>query len=257
MSRLDEGFAPPAACVQWCQLRSYDLHVLDDGVEVDLGWWNDHLDRAGHDIRLRGRNLDGQVVSDGLATIQRNDLRIGTELADAEHASLGLLFLCAAWQGSHRYRKAVRRFPDINNPHLMRPNESPVAKTLAVLDSCVRDRRLPDLQNGSWSGWPDAPGVGVSLMASFLWATKGSVRGGRGQLIDQFGVSTLIHEGWLEDPAVTGFTRRRYDRYVELLTGWATDIGTSPELVEMWLVQRWSARVREAREGLHAEPTLF
>ncbi|MDJ0395014.1 hypothetical protein QMK17_16950 [Rhodococcus sp. G-MC3] len=36
-------------------------------------------------------------------------------------------------------------------------------------------------------------------------------------MIDQFGVSTLIHEGWLEGPAVTGFTRRRYDRYAELL----------------------------------------
>ena len=81
--------------------------------------------------------------------------------------------------------------------------------------------------------------------------------GGPAQLIDQFGVSTLIHEGWLEDPAVTGFTRRRYDRYVALLTRWATDIGTRPELVEMWLVQRWSARVREARFGSHAAPTLF
>ena len=257
MSHFDEGFAPPTACVQWCQLRSYHLNVLDDGVVVDLDWWNKHLERAGHDIRLRGRNLDGKTVADGFATVQRNDLRIGTDLAGGEHDSLGLLFLCAAWQGSHNYRKAMRRFPDVHNPHLTRPNESPLAKTLTVLDSCVRDRRLPDLPTESWSGWPDAPGVGVSLMATFLWAVKGSVAGGPAQLIDQFGVSTLIHEGWLEDPAVTGFTRRRYDRYVALLTRWATDIGTRPELVEMWLVQRWSARVREARFGSHAAPTLF
>ncbi|WP_373453543.1 MULTISPECIES: 8-oxoguanine DNA glycosylase OGG fold protein [unclassified Rhodococcus (in: high G+C Gram-positive bacteria)] len=76
-------------------------------------------------------------------------------------------------------------------------------------------------------------------------------------LIDQHGVSTLIHEGWLEDPSVTGFTRRRYDRYVELITAWATDIGTSPELVEMWLVQRWTARLNEARHGRYTAPTLF
>ncbi|AII07151.1 8-oxoguanine DNA glycosylase OGG fold protein [Rhodococcus opacus] len=257
MSRLDEGFTPPKACVQWCQLRSYDLHVLDDGVEEDLGWWNDHLDRAGHDIRLRGRDLDGRIVEGGRATLQRNDLRIGTDLVETDHDSLGLLFLCAAWQGSHRNRKAMRRFPDVHNPHLTRPDESPLAKTLTVLDTCVRDRRLHDQPGGSWSGWPDTPGVGVSLMATFLWAAQASTNGGRAQLIDQFGVSTLIHEGWLEDPSVTGFTRRRYDRYVELLTRWATDIGTSPELVEMWLVQRWSARVREAREGSRAEPTLF
>lgn len=74
MSRLDEGFPPPTACVQWCQHRSYDLHVLDDGVEVDLDWWNGHLDRAGHDLRLRGHNLDGEIVEYGGATVQRNDL---------------------------------------------------------------------------------------------------------------------------------------------------------------------------------------
>ena len=70
-------------------------------------------------------------------------------------------------------------------------------------------------------------------------------------------MSTLIHEGWLEDPSVTGFTRRRYDRHVELITAWATDIGTSPELVEMWLVLRWSARLNEARHGQYTAPTLF
>ncbi|MGA9874168.1 MAG: hypothetical protein WBQ44_23915 [Rhodococcus sp. (in: high G+C Gram-positive bacteria)] len=254
---LDEGFAPPAACVQWCQLRAFDLHVLDDGVVVDLDWWNNHLDRAGHTIRLCGRNLDGELVTDGRATLQRNDLRIDSELIDGDQGSLGLLFLCAAWQGSHVHRRSTRRFPDVSNPHLNPPDEDPFAKTLAVLDGCVRTRSLPYQPSGSWSGWPDTPGVGVSLMATFLWAVGASVSGGRAQLIDQYGVSTLIHEGWLEDPAVTGFTRKRYDRYVELLTRWAGDIGTSTELIEMWLVQRWSARVREAREGTHAALTLF
>ena len=51
------------------------------------------------------------------------------------------------------------------------------------------------------SGWPMTPGVGVSLLSAFMWAAEVSVEGGRAQLIDQFGVSTLIHEGWLEDPS--------------------------------------------------------
>ena len=257
MSQLDDGFTPPKACVQWCQLRSYELQVLDDGVEVDLDWWNLHLRNAGHDIRLRGRDLDGAVVSDGSAIVQRNDLRVGTALVVGDQPSLGLLFLCAAWQGGHRNRKSKRRFPDVQNPHLSRPDEDPFAKTRAVLDRCIRDRIVPELPGGSWSGWPDTPGVGMSLMATFLWATETSVERGKAQLIDQYGVSTLIHEGWLEDPAVTGFTRKRYERYVELLTRWASDIGTRPELVEMWLVERWNARRREAREGRYAEPTLF
>lgn len=257
MSQRDEGFSPPEACVQWCRHRTYDLHVLDDGVLVDLDWWNGHLDRAGHELRLRGRNLDGEVVEYGHATIQRNDLRIGTDLAVVEHDSLGLLFLCAAWQGSHKHRRAARRFPDVMNPHLTHPDENPVAKTLAVLDYCVRNREVPEHPTETRSGWPDAPGVGVSLMATFLWAVNASVYGGPAQLIDQYGVSTLIHEGWLEDPSVTGFTRRRYDRYIDLITSWANEIDTRPELVEMWLVQRWSARLDDARFGSYNAPTLF
>lgn len=29
----DDGFETPEACVQWCQTRTYDLHVLDDEAE--------------------------------------------------------------------------------------------------------------------------------------------------------------------------------------------------------------------------------
>ncbi|MGB7235693.1 MAG: hypothetical protein WBD41_06865 [Rhodococcus sp. (in: high G+C Gram-positive bacteria)] len=56
-------------------------------------------------------------------------------------------------------------------------------------------------------------------MATFLCAAKASVDGGHAQLIDQYGVPTLIHEGWL--------------------------------------VQRWSARVREARGGSRTALTMF
>ena len=61
------------------------------------------------------------------------------------------------------------------------------------------------------------PGVGVSLLSAFMWAAEVSVEGGRAQLIDQFGVSTLIHEGWLEDPSVSSFTLRRYHSYNQLV----------------------------------------
>ncbi len=107
------------------------------------------------------------------------------------------------------------------------------------------------------SGWPMTPGVGVSLLSAFMWAAEVSVEGGRAQLIDQFGVSTLIHEGWLEDPSVSSFTLRRYHSYNQLVTSWATKTRTNPELIEMWLVKRWTARVAEARHGERAMPTLF
>ncbi|QBJ97885.1 hypothetical protein ERC79_19505 [Rhodococcus sp. ABRD24] len=256
MHQLDEGFEPPEACVQWCRARAYPLHVLDDGVQVDLNWWNHHLRENNHEIVLHGRDLDGQAVNHGTAVVQRNDLRLDSELFEADHNGLGLLFLCAAWRSAHRNRRATRRLPDVFNPNA-REGEDPLAKIKAVLDRCARDKALPPAMRDNWSGWPDTPGVGVSLMAVYLWAVGVTREGIRAQMIDQHGVSTLIHEGWLEEPSVSGFTLRRYDRYQELLRTWSIQARTEPELIEMWLVQRWNARVAEARSGARAEPTLF
>lgn len=253
MHSFDEGFEPPTACVDWCRMRMFDLQVLDDGVTVDLKWWNEHLADAGHRIRLRGRNLDGRVVKSGRAVIQRNDLRLGSELVDADHDALGLLFLCAAWRIGHPRRRSALRFPNVADVHPPQGQDR-FAKIEGTLDYCVKTRALPAVAGRSW---PDTPGVGVSLLATFLWAAGVGTEGGPAQLVDQHGVSTLIHEGWIEDPSVADFTLRRYERYVALVHSWALQIGTRPELVEMWLVERWNARLAEARDGSHATPRLF
>jgi hypothetical protein len=252
----DEGFEPPKACAEWCRLRMYDLQVLDDGVTVDLKWWNDHLEDAGHDIRLRGRNLDGRIVTSGKAVVPRNDLRLGSELVNADHDGMGLLFLCAAWRSAHPRRRSARRFPNVVDAHPP-AGRGPLDKIKSVLDYCAKTKSLPDNSRLTWSGWPDTPGVGVPLFATYLWAVDVHTESGPAQLLDQHGVSTLVHEGWLEDPSVADFTLRRYLRYVGLLAGWAEKIQTRPELVEMWLVERWDARMAEVRDGSHATPRLF
>ncbi|MFZ2529204.1 MAG: hypothetical protein WAX14_16365 [Rhodococcus sp. (in: high G+C Gram-positive bacteria)] len=256
MHPYDEGFEPPQACSEWCRARSFDLQVLDEGVTVDLEWWNDHLERAEHRIRLRGRNLDGRVVTGGEAIVQRNDLRLGSELVDADHDGLGLLFLCAAWRSAHPRRRAVRRFPDVRDAHAPKSRDR-LTKIKGVLDYCADTKKLPDTPRQTWSGWPDTPGVGVPLLSTFLWAVGVRTDGRPAQLLDQHGVSTLVHEGWLEDPSVADFTLRRYHRYTDLLTTWASLMTTRPELVEMWLVDRWHARIVEARDGSRATPRLF
>ncbi|WP_424805941.1 hypothetical protein [Rhodococcus sp. 27YEA15] len=252
----DEGFEPPEACVQWCRARSYDLHVLDDGAKVDLNWWNHHLHEAGHEIRLHGRDADGKIVDSGFAIVQRNDLRRGSELVEADHQGLGLLFLCAAWQSAHSGRRFARRFPDVFNTQVAEGEDS-LKSIKSALDYCLKNRRLPTVHRDTWSGWPVTPGVGVSLLAAFMWAAEVSEDHGRSQLVDQHGVSTLLHEGWLEDPAVSSFTLRRYHRYNQLLRSWATKAQTHPELIELWLVRRWNARVQKAQHGEHAMLTLF
>lgn len=255
MNRVDEGFEPPDALVEWCRSRTFPLHVLDDEATVNLDWWNAHLKDAGHTISLRGRDLDGKVITEGRAIVQRNDLRPSSDLVVAQHDGLGLLFLCAAWQGSHESRRFTRRFPNVFNPH-HREDEDPLTQITAILDHCSKNKSMPVVRRDTWSGWPLTPGVGVSLMAAFMWAVGVQDEGRRAQMIDQYGVSTLIHEGWLEDPSVTGFTTRRYRRYCELLDSWAYAAGTQPEIVEMWLVKRWSARLAQARNDVSA-PTLF
>ncbi len=200
MNRVDEGFEPPDALVEWCRSRTFPLHVLDDEATVDLDWWNAHLKDAGHTISLRGRDLDGKVITEGRAIVQRNDLRPSSDLVVAQHDGLGLLFLCAAWQGSHESRRFTRRFPNVFNPH-HREDEDPLTQITAILDHCSKNKSMPVVRRDTWSGWPLTPGVGVSLMAAFMWAVGVQDEGRRAQMIDQYGVSTLIHEGWLEDPS--------------------------------------------------------
>lgn len=256
MHSFDEGFEPPEDCVLWCKSRTYDIHILDDGALVDLDWWNRHLEDDEQEIRLKGRDLDGRIVEGGKATVLRNDLRLGSELVDADHKGLGLLYLCAAWRSGHPKRRAAKRFPDVSN-RFTAPNVHRHAAVKATIDQLVHDRRLPNYDYTSGTGWPELPNVGVPLTTVFLWAVGVKVSGMRAQILDQYGVSTLLHQGWLEDPAVSSFTRRRYDRYLELIQHWARTAETFPEIVERWLVERWNARVEEARSGALAEPTLF
>lgn len=196
------------------------------------------------------------MVTSGKATVLRNDLYLRTELVDADHAGLGLLFLCAAWRSAHPKRRAARRFPDVSN-RFTAPGVHRHAGIKAAIDQLIHDGRLPEYNYSTQSGWPDLPNIGVPLTSLFLWAMNIRSDGRRAQVLDQHGVSTLIHEGWLEDPSVSGFTRRRYDRYLDLLHRWAGETKSQPELVERWLVERWNARVQEAGSGALAEPTLF
>ena len=164
--------------------------------------------------------------------------------------------LCAAWRSAHPRRRGARRFPDVRDARAPK-NRDRLAKIKGVLDYCAKTKSLPEASRQTWSGWPDTPGIGVPLLATYLWAVGVQTDAGPAQLLDQHGVSTLVHEGWLEDPSVADFTLRRYHRYVDLLTTWASLMTTRPELVEMWLVDRWHARITEARDGSHATPRLF
>lgn len=256
MNLLDNYLRPPEACAQWCRSQPYEIQVLDDAAEVDLDWWNLRLRLHHLDIRLRGRDADGRIVDTGQAVALRGDLRVGSELLDGGDQTLGLMYLCAAWQGGHKRRKPPRRFPRMDSYDLRR-DEYPLDKIRRVLDGCVTDRTLPhDLTNG-WSGFPETPDVGPGLLATFMWAAGVKLDGGRAQFIDQHGLSSLVHCGWMGLEVLSGCTRRRYNGYVELLESWSQIIQRPPELIECWLVSRWHARKMEIRTGQRFQPSLF
>lgn len=256
MYLLDNYLQPPEACAQWCRTQPYEIQVLDDAADVDLDWWNSRLRSHHLDIRLRGRDNDGQIIDTGSAVILRGDLRVDSPLIGGGDHTLGLMYLCAAWQGGHRRRQPARRFPRMESFDL-RKDEYPLDRIRAVLDGCVNDRALPHDTTTGWSGFPETPDVGPGLLATFMWAADVRLDSGRAQLIDQHGLSSLVHCGWMELPVLGGCTRRRFNLYAELLQSWSQILQGPPELIECWLVNRWHARRMEIRRGQRFQPSLF
>ncbi len=231
----------PADCARWCHERADSLErqltVFEDGVQVDLDWWNLRLDKYDTPVRLLGRTLDDRIVSTGEAIIKRGDLRPESRLFVAGSSDLGLLYLCAAWLQGHPDRSVTRRFPMTSHP-----TSDPRHRF-----DCAADRlQLLREHAVGLDEWPDIPGAGVVLSAAFSWATDLSPSS-RAQLIDKQGVAQLIHEGWLETTGVNDFTYRRYRRYVDVLNSWAHQASAPAELVELWLIDRW--RTRHTRPG--------
>ncbi|WP_200182823.1 hypothetical protein [Tomitella biformata] len=201
MNLLDNYLQPPEECAQWCRNQPYELQVLDDAADVDLDWWNLKLRVQHLDIRLRGRDSDGREVSVGKSMVLRGDLYPGSPLIEGEDRTLGLLYLCAAWQGGHRRRHAARRFPRTESYDL-RKDEFPLDRIRSVLDGCIKSKSLPYDKTKGWSGFPETPDVGLGLLATFMWAAEVELDSGRAQLIDQHGLSSLVHCGWMELPVL-------------------------------------------------------
>lgn len=256
MNLIEGILPPPPECVQWCRAQPYQLQVMDDGAPVDLKWWNARLRFQHLDFCLRGRDLDARVVADGKATVLRSDLSLDSPLIDGDDKVLGLLYLCAAWQSGHPSRWSIRRFPRVEAVGLRR-GEYPLDRIRGVLDHCITHKSLIHSAIRRQSDFPETPDVGLGLLATFMWAVGVEFEGRRAQLIDQNGLSTLVHCGSLELPVLGNYTRNRYNRYLELLDAWSQAIGTPPEMVECWLVSRWHARKQEARAGGFYQPRLF
>ena len=239
---------PPAECVRWCEANDYRIVVDDDLAEVDLDWWNSHLERDRIPVRLWGRTIDATPTDRGVGFLRRSD--INGSLPDDGSTDLCVLYRAAAWLTGHPRRSHTRRFPDVATPN--RAGE--FAEISTALQHC-RQQHPATLDPGpyrSWSGWPRTPGVGPAVLSLYCWAVHDTTPE-RPQLLDQHSLGTLCHLGWLEIPSITTFTRNRYLGYNQLLHDWAINTQIPAELIEMWLAHNWDQRIRNARNHLSAD----
>ncbi|GEE02013.1 hypothetical protein nbrc107696_24590 [Gordonia spumicola] len=231
----------PKDCVLWAHHQPYAETVLDDYAEVDLDRWNHRLAARRIPARVYATDADGRQIESGIGHIRRGDLEASSTRLDLGPApGLNRLYLCAAWLRSHSGRGGLRRFPDVRDPHDTAHPFDAIAK---ALDACEAMPTLVDTGAfRNWSGWPDAPGVGHSLMSLYGWAVHGSAPD-RPQLLDTFSAASLVRYGWLVGAGASQFSVRTYARYSNLLHRWAGQAGTRAEIVELWLNRDWQRRL--------------
>ncbi len=108
----------------------------------------------------------------------------------------------------------------------------PFAKIKGVLDYCAKTKGLPDTSRQTWSGWPDIPGVGVPLMASYLWAVEARTDTGPAQMLGPARSIDARARGMTWSPSSTARLHRaslspvrRTDQHVGRSHGHATGAG--------------------------------
>jgi hypothetical protein len=252
---LDAGFGVPEECVAWCRAQDYEVVVGDDMARVDLDWWNTRLQRDAIPTRIVGRDADGAPTDHGIGYLRRADL--DTDLSAAPGSpELNGLYRASAWLSGHPHRDRRRTFPDVGTAARRGHGFDAITTALAAFRHTPW-QAIPDAApRRRWSGWPQTPGVGPTVVSLYCWAThhhtdnttSGVVRP---QLLDQQAVNSLIHLGWTEDPVAAKFTWTRYTRYCHLLHTWATQSDVGAELIEMWLVTQWRQRT------VHHSPTTY
>lgn len=245
--------ALPAACRDWCRAQPPALLVADEYVEIDLDLWNLRFADRGIDLRLVGGGPDGGIVESGWGYLRRSDLwAAGRRARGSLEESVVALYMCAAWLSAHPQRSGLKRgLPDFRVHagdrvlwHSVSSHGYPLVLHDVVdwLDSPVEAMNL--LRYGAPHGCSGrgVPDLGYPLASLYLsslamaWSDQPVVP------VDPAGIGSLVHAGWTEVESIARMTPRRYQRYLDVVSGWAEEAAVDPLVVEMWLVREWHAR---------------
>lgn len=245
--------ALPAACLDWCRAQPPGVLVADEYVEIDLDLWNIRLAERGVDLRLVAGGPDGGRVETGSGFLRRSDLwAAGRRARGSLEESVVALYMCAAWLAGHPLRSGIRRgLPDFRVPERDRQawrslstHGYPLVLHDVVdwLDAPAEAMNL--LRNGAPHGCAGrgVPDLGFPLASLYLsslgmaWSEQSIVP------VDPAGIASLVHAGWTEVESFARMTPRRYQRYLDVVAGWADVAAVDPLVVEMWLVREWHER---------------
>lgn len=194
---------------------------------------------------------------------------------------LTLLYLCAAFvTGRHRFREHRRSFSPfvhresrgergiIRVPDVLAESADNLDVPGLALEELLRTDHLATIvdlrrdsvkrsepNRGRVSGSRDErgsiyysqsiPGLGAVVASHFLGALSSAAPVESIAPVDPAAINMLVRCGWTEFGAETGWTRRRFSAYQEIVHRWAKEAGTEPDLVEMWLVASWNGRNSE------------
>lgn len=245
--------ALPTACRDWCRAQPPALLVADEWVPIELDSWNRRMAAHGIDLLLVAAGPDGETIESGTGYLRRSDLwAAGRRAGGSLEEALVTLYMCAAWLSSHPLRSGIMRgFPDFRVHGGAGHRGSALSEhgfplVLHYVTEWLEEPReaMNLLKYGAPAGasGQGVPDLGYPLASLYLssvgmaWSQRDHVP------VDPAGVASLVHAGWTEIDSIARMTPRRYEQYLEVVTGWADEAAVDPLVVEMWLVQNWHDR---------------
>lgn len=259
----------PRQLASWCMDQPPDRRILDEGATVDLTWWNERIHGQGLDITIMGRGPDGDLVDHGEAEITRSDLlrclewdfctepdryrwagtRQSSTVGISPEGQLMMLYMCSAWAAAHRRRDFPKRFPSfVDASHRDRPVYVHAGPMLAVEGAAEPEIAYGRIMGLGNEGFLDAdrdelprkaPGMtwrlGTLFLANASWLDPSTPL----VPMSRATMYMLIRLGFTgfsfnRDPSI-----RDYCAYQQTIHNWAADGMTWPELIEVWLTNRW------------------
>lgn len=224
----------PDDAVAWLTEASRDDEVVNQSIDVELGWWREAL--ATYEMRggpVTGRR-DNELVDTGRAAITRRDLfGLAADAADDDEAALRLLWHTLAWGAGRSARNMRRRLtavgatPDV--ARLLRTAGRAATTDPAAGFALLRPGRRSAI---AW--------LGPAFFTKYLYFAGAGATTHPALILDARVARTLRDRcGWVSLSARGSWSSITYRRYCDLVARWAAEQRSPDRLVSADLIEKW------------------